>query len=230
MKNKIVPYLFSVLVLFSISATSFIHVKSLSDQEVQEIQIERKQDGTSVITFDKSQGYGFKFSTPSGWYPMTIPSTSEEIDNFRNIVKENELPLGEYQFNLLTVEDDEQKMVIFDLNPEHYQDNGIIAIVVGSLEIPEIIPDWSISVTKEIERLDEVKNIYIENKDNQQVGSIEFVLPPDTENDIYLYGKMIFFIRNGKLLIIGGATDNSEWSSDINSTIDSVFDSLEFEN
>jgi len=88
MKNKSFMYFFLLLAMVNISATPTMQVNSLDAQE-SDILIEHMADGTSLITFDQAQKDGFKFTIPSGWYPLKTHPTSEELNEFEKKLKES---------------------------------------------------------------------------------------------------------------------------------------------
>lgn len=226
MNNKIMYLLFPLLMLFNISATPMTPLASLSNQTLSDIQIERLSDGTSTITFDSKQEYGFSFTTPNGWYPMALPSSSEEFDKFKSVAEENDLP----PFREVSSDDSNFKMVIFDLNPEHYQNNHNAAIFVGNFTTPESTPNWPIiAMLKgfEYEYPDQVTEVDIKKINSQIIGIVEFTIPLDESES--LTGKMLVFVRSGKMFVFVGATDNNEWLSDVSDVIDSILATLDFD-
>ncbi len=230
--SKIILYVMSLLMLLNISATP-ITPSTFSDNAISpNIQIERLTDGTSVISFDAEQEHGFKFITPDGWYPISLPSTSEEIEEFKKVVAENNLPLSEEWITSRLSSDDDNtiKLTAVDLNSSHYQDGSkAIIIALGCFEIPKSTPNWALkTIISSLSSLyaGEITNVSYEEIDNQLVGTLEFSIP---DEDITLYGKMFLFIRNGKLVILAGATVNEELSSETNDVMDSIFDSLDFD-
>ncbi len=222
--------LLSLLMLLNISAAPMIPLASLSNQTLSDIEVERISDGTSTITFDSEQEYGFSFTTPDGWYPMVLPSSPEEFDKFKGVAEENDLPPFGEGVNTLSSGDSDLKMVIFDLNPEHYQNNHHTAIFVGNFTAPESTPNWPIiAILKglEYEYPDQVTKVDTKIIHGQIIGIVEFAIPLNESES--LTGKMLVFVRSGKIFVIVGATDNNEWLSDMSDVIDSILTTLDFD-
>jgi len=229
MKNKTILCLLSLLMLLNISAAPTTPLTSLTYQALSNIQIERALDGTSTITFDCEQEYGYKFITPDGWYPMVSPPTSEEIKEFISIVHENNLPINEEKITSnMSTDNGITKLMVFDLNSEHYQNNNFAFIAIGNFAIPKSTPNWILeAVLYSLGFSDVISKVNYKKIDNQRVGILEFAVP--TKEGTTMYGKMFLFIRNGKLVELAGVTNNEELLSSMNDVMNSIFDSLDFD-
>ena len=186
------------------------------------IQIDRLSDGTSVLT---DNIYGYKLITPSGWYPIAIPSSSDEIDRFNNMVLQNNLPIGkEFLPGLPT---DVLRFVVVDLDSKHYaNDKGGGLVAAPFTSVTRFMPSGAIAPIIGLIRLSGmVTNSYITEISDQEVGVIEFSSSPD---DVpYFGGKILLFIRNGKVFAIVGVS-NQENVSNMIAIIDQIIVSLEF--
>ena len=225
MNTKIIPYFLSLLVFLNISAAPVIS----SSQALSNIQIKRATDGTTTVTIDGEDKHGFEFTTPNRWYPVLVPSTFEEIEKFKNIIKENGVPLDEERItNNLSVKERCPDLAVIDLNSEHYQIDRHIALFICHLEVPQSTPNWAIvAMLKSAEKsLGKTTKIDLKKIDNQTIDIMEFAYSPK-EGDS-LYGKSFFFIRNGKIFFFAGITNNNEWLPDVNNLMDSILTSFDF--
>jgi hypothetical protein len=216
------------------AATPKASLVSSIDETQSSIQIERAADGTSKIIFDGEEEYGYSFTVPDGWYPIAIPATSEEIENFKGVAKENHLNLNEEQLNkFLSTKDDVEKLHIYDLNPEHRQGQKKTRLMIGDFTIPESAPDWVLMATLKAglesmdKNSDEITGLEFEEIDNQQIAIMEVSLP--NGEDEFVRGKVFLFVRNGKLVSFFGATNNDQWLPDVNDVMDSILDSFDFD-
>jgi len=237
MKNKTILCLLSLLILLNISAAPIAPLKSSVYQTSSNIQIERALDGTSAITVNGEQEDGFKFVTPDGLYPISVPSTPDEIKKFENVLEENNLPFNEERLNnSLSAEDDKTMLMIFDLNAEHYQKEKRVLFAVGKFSGPEMSPPgWTLNVVLQVFQHsfpDQVIKVDVQEINDQQIGMIEFVIPlseDKSDENKFLTGKMILFFRGGKMFIIGGITNNNEWLPSVHNAIDSISNSFDFD-
>jgi hypothetical protein len=221
-----------LLSLVSVSAALPIQpAKMILQENLQpnlQIDIERYSDGTSRITvkiMNSEISDYFQFSTPTGWYPIAVPASVEEADKFKSIVETHELPIPVDNMSELDSIDG-LNIAIFDLNPEHYQENHLSAILFASFEVPKVTPDWSVSALKFAELLDEIKNVSITNINGQQVANIQYSFTIDS--NIWVHGNIIVFIRQGNVFLISGGTDQLNWLPSLNETMDEILNSLQF--
>lgn len=237
MKNKTILCLLSLAMLLNISATQMAPSKSSTHQTSSNIQIERATDGTSTITVNGEQEDGFTFVTPDGLYPISIPSTPDEIEKFENVLGENNLPFNEERLNSeLSAEDDRTMLMIYDLNSEHYQKEKHVLYVAGKFAGPEEpVPGWALGAALkglQYSFPDQIIKVDTQEIDDQQIVIIEVVIPlneDESDGNEFITVKAILFIRGGKLITIAGMTNNNEWLPDVNNAIDSISNSLDFD-
>lgn len=231
MKSKLILIVLSVLALTNVSSTSIKEALSTDNQTPSTVKIERIQDRTSTVVFDDGKEYGYKFTIPSGWYPLAMPPTTDEVEDLKDIIEEHDLPLDDEWINRNILSTNEGlELVVVNLDPNHYQNNSPDGLLIFSTQIPESTPNWFLIFTTQISNSVEGINTADTKKiGNQYVRIIEFsFFYKEGEEEKNSSGKMLLFVRNSKLFMFAGATQNDEWLANVNSAMDEIYSTLEF--
>jgi len=186
------------------------------------VEINHLSDGTSLL---QDNAYGYRFITPIGWYPISLPSLPEEIDKFNQIVENNKLPIDKDWVN--SFPSDKLRFLVVDLNPEHYSSNGGGLIAAPFTGVTNLVPSGVIAPIIGLIRLSGmVTSSNILKISDQDVGVVEFASSEESES--FVSGKLLLFIRKGKLFAIAGVSNEPENVTETTATIDQIIDSLEF--
>ena len=211
--------MFSALTIYP----SFFNVRADEGDPLSPgVQLDRLSDGASIIT---DNVYGYQFITPANWYPMSIPSSSDEIGAFNNLAQQKGLPFDEEWISSLPA--DVLRFVVVDLDSEHYGTDWGGLVGEGFANVTELAPDGLIEpVISLIKVSDNITDAYVTEISDQKVGIVVF--GSSTDSDLFFGGKALLFIRNGKVFIVIGETNQRENAFNVTAIIDQMIDSLKF--
>lgn len=207
-----------ILILLCLFTT---RVNAQDGIELPAIHIERLPDGTSSFTDFE---YGYSYVVPSGWYPVSFPASSDEINQLNQIIDEKQLPIDKELIPSIPAE--AVRFFIFDLDPAHYANGSQIIIGGPYTSVLEIVPEGALMPFLELIRVcGYIKNVDSMEISGQLVGFAEF---SDSGKEATNYGgKMLLFIREGKIFgIVGMSTPDLTLNAI--SIIDQILGSLDF--
>ena len=223
MKNtkRYFTFFICAILLLIILFDSPVAVIAVGENQSTGVQIDRLADGTSVLT---DLDYGYKFTTPAGVYPIAIPAPADQITQLNDLIMQNNLPI-EQDF-IASLPADILRFMIVDLDPGHYigDEGGLIG--APYINVAFFTPDVAIAPMINILKITEIAtNTKITSISGQEVGIVEFSFSP--EKNVTMSGKMLLFIRNGKLFLFLGITNLPDRTA-VTGLIDNITESLEF--
>ena len=179
-------------------------------------------DGKTMVINNTS---GFEFIIPSGWYPLLIPASSDEIQKFSTISQENNLPFAKNW--VLNQPPDKMLLAAVDLDANDYKSVSGIPIQLLYLDVTRLAPSGLVApIIDLLKSSGRVTNSYVTEYSGQEVGVVEFKSLVDETP--FLGGKLLLFIKDKTLFIIVGATNNQDVISKTTRTIDDITGSLRF--
>lgn len=208
-------------VLFLAVCCLTTRVSAQEGNEPSGITIVRYPEGTSLLIDIENE---FSYWLPSGWYPVGLPVSNDEVDQLNLIIDERQLPVDKEL--IPSIPADAVRFFIFDLDPAHYSDGSQIVIAGPYASISTLIPCEALEPFLEMVKLSEyVVSAETVMISDQMVGIVEF--SGKSGDDPFYGGKMILFIRNGKIFgIVGVATEALVPGA--TSAIDQILGSLAF--
>jgi hypothetical protein len=213
--------LFSLFTILIISASSFPN-KINSTNVPPAIQINRLDDGTSIVTENEN---GFKFNALPGWYPLSIPPSPDEIADFATVIQQNNIPLSQDWGSNMPA--DIMRLAFVDLDSKHYENDSANLAVLVQTDITKLAPNQLVVPIIEFIKLSGiVTNSKIVEISKQKVGVVQFSTVSLYES--YFTGKIILFIKKGKLFAFFGVTNREELLPNIEAIMDKIINSLEF--
>jgi len=211
-----------LIILSTLTITASPSIVLADDTNPPIAEINRLPDGTTLFI---DHAYGYRFIPPTGWYPISLPSPEEEIEHFNKLAAQNNLPFDKGWIASLSAE--VLRFVVVDLDSKHYENERKEFIAAPTINVTKLMPGAAVAPLTGLIRLSSlVTGSKIIKNSDQEVGVVEFASSPS--DDAFFGGKMVLFIRFGKLFAIVGITNKKEVVPDITTTIDQLLDSLVF--
>ncbi len=212
--------LFAAIILFvALCATPFI-VQGANPPA--KVQITSRRSGAALIT---DNDLAYQLTVPAGWYPVALPPSQPDVNNFNALAVQQNLRFEKDWVSSLP--GNVLRFVAVDLDATAYEDNGAVLIAAPYAYTISLAPDGTIqTILKIIDAGGAVTATSTMEISGQEVGIVEFVSPAGS--DYFFGGKMLAFIRRGRIILIVGVANKPELVPTAVAAVDKILASLIF--
>ena len=183
--------------------------------------IQPQPDGTSIIS---SATDGYQFVMSDGWHPVLLPPTEAELQEFRTVIEEYQLPIDETVLPPTEEDEDFYPLLLgLELDPTHYA-NGIFMNVFAMAEIhlfpgAGLIPLSTMAgIAQDTEGIEDIRII---QKNGKEILIVDMAFEG-------IYAQMAIFVTNRKGVMFAFASNTPEMRPLLTEEFNALLDTFEF--